>query len=146
MKARLAVPFLLLCVSCVAPAFSTSQYQAKIVSTAESAVSAIESVRLSLDLMDRHGLPRGPIDVAISAQEDILGAVSGSFALAQPPNDVSDELRQEVMDLLDEAQAKVEGARIALRQGDLNRAVATIESAESVSSDLDALATRFTGG
>jgi hypothetical protein len=140
------VPLLLLATSCVAPAFNTSQYEAKVVATAESAVSAIESVRLSLDLMDRHGLPRAPIDVAVSAQEDVLGAVSGSFGLAQPPNDVSLELRQELMGLLDEAQAKLEGARIALRQGDLNEAVATIESAAEVSQKLDDLATRFSDG
>ena len=132
--------------SCVAPAFNTSQYKAKIVATAESAVSAIETVRLTLDLMDRHGLPRGPIDVAVSAQEDILGAVDGSFALAQPPNDESLELRQDLLGLLDEAEAKLEGARIALRQGDLNKAVATIESAAEVSKELDDLATRFSGG
>lgn len=144
---RLAlVALLLLPASCVAPSFNTVQYEAKVVKTAEGAISAIESARLALDLMDRHGLPRAPIDVGVSAQEDILGAVEGSFALAQPPDDASLELRRELMDLLSEAEAKLQGARIALRQGDLNKAVATIESAEQVSKDLDELASRFSDG
>lgn len=132
--------------SCVAPAFTTSQYKAKIVATAEAAVSSIETVRLSLDLMDRHGLPKGPIDVTVSAQEDIMGSVVGSFSLGQPPNDESIRLRDELLDLLDQAQSSIEDARIALRRGDVNAAVTAIEEAEGISQDLEELETRSSAG
>ncbi|MEA2452492.1 MAG: hypothetical protein QOG04_1202 [Actinomycetota bacterium] len=143
--ASLALPWLLM-TSCVAPAFTTSQYQAKVVSTSESVVSSIETVRLALDLMGRYGLPKGPVDVTVSAQEDIVKSVAGSFSLAQPPNDASIELRDQVLELLDEAQAMVEDARIALRQGEVQEAIIAIEAAEDVSKKLDEIATRFSGG
>lgn len=135
----------LLLVSCVAPAFTTSQYEAKVVQTAESAAAAIESVRLTLDLMARHGLPKPPIDVAVSAQEDIIGSVVGTFSITQPPNQASINLRDELLALLDDAQSKIEEARIQLRRGNVNAAVAAIESAEDISTRLDALVTRLSG-
>jgi hypothetical protein len=146
LRARIALALAiaaLLTQGCTAPAFNESQYRSKVANTAESAVSVIETVRLALDDATRHTLPIAPIDVTVSAQEDIIGAVAGTFSSVQPPTEEMDALRTKVLDLLAEAQTKVETARIELRRGDLDEAFSTIEEAAEVSTELDEIASRY---
>lgn len=129
--------------SCVAPAFNESQYRSKVAATAGDAVAAIESVRLAIEASSRHHLPTNPIDVAISEQEDILSAVAGTFSSVQPPDADMERLRDEVLDLLDEAQTQVEDARIAYRNNDVETAEEAIRGAEPASKKLDEIASRY---
>ena len=141
--AALTIVVLVSLPGCVAPAFNASQYESKAAKTADAAVSAIESVRLALESAQRHELPSNPIDVAIADQEDILGSVSGTFSSVQPPDRAMDRLRDRVLGLVDDAQSKIETARIAFRRGLVDTARAAIESAEKDSKALDEIASRY---
>ncbi|HET7482649.1 MAG TPA: hypothetical protein VFK89_07300 [Actinomycetota bacterium] len=134
---------LLLGVACVAPAYNESQYHSKVAATADDAVSVIETVRLAIEATSRHGLPHNPIDVAISGQEDILGSVTGTFASVQPPDAATQQLRTEVLDLLDQASSHLEDARIAFRRDDVGAARAAIDGAEPIAKELDDIANRY---
>jgi ElaB/YqjD/DUF883 family membrane-anchored ribosome-binding protein len=127
----------------VAPAYNESQYQSKVANAASDAVSVIETVRLAVESSDRHSLPTNPIDVAISGQEDILDSVAGSFSLVQPPDDQMQRLRQQVIELLQQAQSKVQETRIAYRNNDVDAARDAIEAAEPLAKDLDDIANRY---
>lgn len=134
----------LLLSSCVAPALSESAYRSKAAKTAGDAVSAIETIRLALDALVRHELPSNPIDVSLREEEDILASVAGTFSSVQPPTPAMDELRADVLDLLDRAQVWVEDARIAFRRGDFTAAQELVDQAEPYSKALDDIASRFT--
>ena len=138
-----ALLLVLLCTSCVAPAVTESQYEAKAASTAADAHSVIETVRLAIDSASRHRLPSNPIDVVLSDQESVLGSVSATFSSIQPPTEDMDRLREEVLDLLDEAESKIAEVRIAFRRGDIEDASATAESLADVSTQLDGIATQL---
>ena len=126
--------------ACVAPAWNASQYHAKLVATAEEAVSAIQTVRLALAEVEQHTLFSNAVDVAISNQEDALSSVSGTFASIQPPHGTLDDDRRKVLDLLDKAQTEVEQARIEYRRGDIASARAHIESLTSTEHQLQKIA------
>jgi hypothetical protein len=143
LRVRVGVAGALLLTSCVAPAYNESQYQSKVAHTAEDAVSTIETVRLAAEASSRHGLPTNPIDVLISEQEDILGAVVGTFSSVQPPDAEMERLRDEVLDLLGDAQSHLEDARIAYRDNEVEAAERAIEAAEPTSKRLDDIASRY---
>lgn len=128
---------------CVAPAYNDSQYRSKVAATASDAVSTIESVRLAVEATSRHRLPTNPIDVAISDQEDILDSVAGTFSSVQPPDAAMEQLRDQVLALLDDARTHLEAARIAYRNNDVDAAEVAIEAAEPVSKQLDDIASRY---
>ena len=139
----LAVATIFTLVSCVAPAFNQSQYQSKVASTASDSVSVLETIRLAVQESDRHGIPTNPMDVLISGQEDVLGSIAGTFSSVQPPDVQMQQLRNNVLDLLDRAQTKVEQARIAFRNNDVDAALSIIESVEPISKQLDDIANRY---
>ena len=142
-RSVLVVALAALLPGCVAPAYNESQYGSKVAHTAEDAVSVIETVRLAAEASSRHGLPTNPIDVLISDQEDVLGSVAGTFSSVQPPDADMERLRAEVTGLLDEAQARLEEARIAYRNNEVEAAERAIERAEPVSKELDEIASRY---
>ena len=135
--------FALLFVACVAPAYNESQYRSKVAKTAGDAVSVLETVRLAIEESDRHTLPTNPIDVGISGQEDILDSVTGTFSSVQPPDAEMQELRGELLGLLQRAQDKVESARIAYRNNDVSEALSVIESVEPISKQIEDIGNRF---
>lgn len=128
---------------CVAPAFTQAQYEAKVKTTAEAALSALETMDLAVMSLRRHDVPRAPIEVAVSDAEDVLGSVSGTFASIQPPGEPMDELRSEVMTLLDEAEDHAAEARIALRRGDIAIALDEISATRPVAEELDGIVVRL---
>jgi hypothetical protein len=134
---RTACALLLALCGC-APAWSASQYHAKIAATAEEALSAIQTVRLALAEAEQHApLFSRPVEVSISNQEDALSSVSETFASVQPPDRSLDDERQSFLDLLDKAQTELAQARIDYRRGDVPRARAHIESLDAVVKQLE---------
>jgi hypothetical protein len=100
----------------VGPARSPGKYEGKAVTTAESALSQVETVRLAADAAgDGHVF--GPyLSVLISDQEDALTGLRGTFASIQPPDERSDALRAELDEVLTGALDDVAAARIAARR------------------------------
>jgi hypothetical protein len=143
-KRLLSACIVVVCASCVAPAYNDSQFASKAAKTAMDASSAIETARLALQVDLRHGLPEQPVDPVVSRQEDALGSVAGTFASVEPPQTkASDDLRTQVLDLLNAAQSHMADARIALRRGDVQGALRAIDEAEPQAKKLQAIADKY---
>ena len=101
----------------VGPARTRDDFRRKAKTTAEHALSAVETVRLVADTAAR-GRSFGPYaSVSISEQEDALNDVQGDFDSIQPPDDASDRLRAELDGLLSAAIDHIVDVRLAARRG-----------------------------
>jgi hypothetical protein len=101
----------------VGPARTFGKYEEKAVTTAESALSRVETVRLAADVAGDEGAFGPYLSVLISDQEGALSGVQGTFASIQPPDERSDAVRAELDELLTAALEDVAAARIAVRRG-----------------------------
>ena len=87
----------------IGPARTFDDYEGKAVTTAESALSAVESVRLlAVTASEGHSFSSYTA-VAVSEQEDSLGGLRGTFASIQPPDDDAVAVREELTPILDDA-------------------------------------------
>jgi hypothetical protein len=104
----------------VGPARTFGKYEGKAVTTAESALSRVQTVRLAAETGGA-GDAFGPyLSVLISEQEDALSGLQGTFGSIQPPDERSDEVRAELNGLLGDAVDHVADVRIAVRRGELD--------------------------
>lgn len=103
----------------VGPARTFEKYQGKAVTTAETALSITETVRLIADAASR-GRSFGPYtSVSLSDQEESITGLEGTFASIQPPDGAATRLRDELDQILAQAVDGVSEVRIAARQGRL---------------------------
>jgi len=122
----------------VGPARTFDDFEGKAVTTAESARSAVETVRLLATISDE-GRGFASYDaVSVSEQEDTLGGVRGTFASIQPPDDRSVEVRNQLMPILDNAFDGVGDVRIELRRGHAAGLADPDPSLDEVAAALDA--------
>jgi hypothetical protein len=105
----------------VGPARNLDGYERKASTTVESALSAVETVRL-LAATASDGGAFGPYtSIAVSEQEDALGGLRGTFMSIQPPpGAAADELRAELSRVLTAAFDHVGDVRIEVRRGHLD--------------------------
>lgn len=110
----------------VGPARTTGKYTGKATTTAKSALSQVETVRLAAEVADRGDGTSQYLAVVVSDAEDALDGLSGTFESIQPPAGAADELRDELSGLLSDALDHTAAVRIAVRRGTLRglRAVA----------------------
>jgi hypothetical protein len=112
------------CAGCVAhpvgPARTFDAYEAKARTTADSARSAVATVRLLAVAAADGDLFGTYASISISEQEDALLGTQGTFASIQPPDSRSDALRDELEDILDRAADDVTQVRIEVRRGNLD--------------------------
>jgi hypothetical protein len=121
----------------VGPARDLDGYERKASTTAESALSAVETVRLLATTAADGGAPGPYTSVAISEQEDALGGVRGTFMSIQPPpGRQADELRARLSRLLTQSFDHVGDVRIEVRRGHLDGLDAV---AAPLGADADAL-------
>jgi hypothetical protein len=130
----------LLCAACtehaVGPARTFDDFERKSRTTAEQALSSVETVRLLAETAAA-GHSFGPYTgVSISEEEDSLASVEGDFASIQPPDHHSDTLRSELQDLLASAADHIAVVRIAVRRGTVD---GLNEIAEPLADDSQAL-------
>jgi hypothetical protein len=116
----------------VGPARSYSKYEGKAVTTAESALSSVETVRLATEAASKQHVFGPYLSVLISESEEAATGVQGTFASIQPPNGGADRLRGELNDLLSEVVDSLAEVRIAVRRG-------RIGGLDEVASDLGEL-------
>jgi hypothetical protein len=103
----------------VGPARTFGTYEAKAVTTAESARSSVETVRLAAEAGDDHGGFGPYLSVLVSDQEESLAGVEDTFRSIQSPGQEGDDLGEELDGLLGSALTHVTGVRTALRRGQL---------------------------
>lgn len=120
----------------VGPARTFEKFEGKAVTTAESALSSVETVRLGATTASNADAFGPYLSVLISDQEEALTGVQGTFGSIQPPDSDADELRGELDDLLSSAIDHVIDVRLAVRRGDLADLAA---AAKPLSADADAL-------
>jgi len=120
----------------VGPARTYDDYERKSRTSAEVALSAVETVRLLAETSSDGNAWGAYTSVSISEQEDTLAEVQGDYASIQPPDHRSDDLRAELTDLLSTASDHVAAVRIAVRRGNLD---GLEEIAQPLIDDSDAL-------
>jgi hypothetical protein len=120
----------------VGPARTYRAFEGKAVSSAEAALSSVETVRLAAGAgSGEHAF--GPyLSVVASEQEDGLAGLQGTFGSIQPPNDEADALRDELDQMLSDALSHLTDVRIAVRRGEL---VDLADIALPLGDDADAL-------
>lgn len=107
------------CAHPVGPARTYGTYEGKATTTAASARSQVETVRLTAKAA-ADGNAFGPyVGVVVSDAEESLDGLSGTFGSVQPPDERADRLRDELDQLLSDALDHVTDVRIAARRGEL---------------------------
>ena len=105
----------------VGPARTFSKYEGKAVTTAKSALSAVESARLAADAAS-HGNAFGPYaSTVISEAEESARRVQDTFASVQSPGPRADALSAELDALLAPTVNDLTALRVAARRGELDR-------------------------
>ena len=104
--------------ACVPTARTAGPYRAKAVNTAEAVHSAVASDLLVIEAVRDEHTTAPYVSVATSQAEDDASSSASTFLSIQPPDDTSSDVRDELSDLLDEAQSALADARIAGRAGD----------------------------
>jgi hypothetical protein len=120
----------------VGPARTLGKYTGKAATTAKSALSQVETVRLAVEVADRDDATSAYISVVVSEAEDALDGLSGTFQSIQPPGEAADHLRDELSGLLTDALDHTAAVRIAARRGTLR---GLRQVAEPLDGDADAL-------
>ena len=121
----------------VGPARTFATFEGKAVTTAQGALSSVETVRLAAQTGSKENGFGPYLSVLISDQEEGLSGVQGTFSSIQPPDSRAENLRSELDDLLSSAVDHVVDVRVAIRQGDLAglAAVATPLATDAASLD-----------
>jgi hypothetical protein len=102
----------------VGPARTFEKYQGKAVTTANSALSSVEVVRLAADTAHKSF---GPYTAGvISDAEEAVTKVEGTFDSIQPPDARADSLHDELSRLLGDAADHIRDVRLAARRGQLD--------------------------
>jgi hypothetical protein len=121
----------------VGPTRDLDGYERKASTTAESALSAVQTVRLLADTAAAGRSLSAFTAVAVSEQEDSLGGVRGTFMSIQPPPGAdATALRARMSSLLTDAFDHVGDVRIEARRGNMDRLG---EVARPLAADADAL-------
>jgi hypothetical protein len=104
----------------VGPARTFGTYEGKARTTAESALSELETARMVARAAAK-GNAFGPYTgQVLSDAEESLGGLAGTFGSIQPPDERADRIRAELGDLLTSAQDDVADVRVAARRGRLH--------------------------
>ena len=103
----------------VGSASNAGIYASKATRSAESALSAVQTVRLVAGAASA-GKVFGPYaSIAVDQQEDALTEITKLFRSIQPPDASSDALRVELSGLLDVSLDHLSAVRIEIRRGRL---------------------------
>lgn len=120
----------------VGPARTFGKYEGKARTTAEGALSEVQTARLVAKTAAR-GNAFGPYTgQVLSDAEESLGGLASTFGSIQPPNERADEVRGDLGSIINDAEDHVADVRIAARRGELKTLV---DVAAPLDDDIDAL-------
>jgi hypothetical protein len=120
----------------VGPARTFATYEGKALVSAESALSAVETVRLAAGAGADGNATGAYLGEVVSDQEEALSSVQGTFGSIQPPDGRADRLRSELDELMSQSLEHVTDVRVAVRRGELAELGTT---ARPLDADADAL-------
>jgi hypothetical protein len=121
---------------CVTPATGDDSYRGKAYLSLEAATSEVETTSLTVAVVLRDRIFTTTADETVTASEKALGSISAAFESVQPPPQ-SDPLRDQVSQLLSDAEDSVAAARIAIRRSDRAALAEVASSLGRVSVQLD---------
>jgi len=120
----------------VGPARTFGKYESKARTTAESALSEVQTARL-VARAAADGSAFGPYTgLVLSDAEESLGGLASTFGSIQPPDERADDVRDDLGAMLDDAEDHVADVRIAARRGQL---ADLADVAAPLDDDIDAL-------
>ena len=108
------------CVQPVGPARTFDSYERKASDTASTALSAVQTGRLGAQTAKHDDTFAPYLAVLVSEAEDEASSAQTTFDSVQPPNDESDNLRDDLDPLLTRAVDALSQARIAARRADFD--------------------------
>ena len=103
----------------IGPARTFAKYEGKAATTAESALSAVQTARLMARASSRQHLFGPYVGKTLGESEDAVSGLAGTFASIQPPDAAADDLREELGQLLADAEDHLAELRIAARRGEI---------------------------
>ncbi len=140
----LAILTLISVASCVGPARTFDVYASRAENSVEQAQSAVQTTLAAIDVAVAKQAFAPFVSITIQdANETVDGAESG-FASIQPPDQASDELRQEVLPVLSDASDAIALARIAARRVDVESLAQLRPRLTDLSRQLDQLVEELT--
>ena len=95
------------------------KYEGKATTTAKSALSQVETVRLAATVADRDNATASYVSIVVSEAEDAIDGLAGTFESIQPPGEGADGLRSELSEVLSTILDHTAAVRIAVRRGTL---------------------------
>jgi hypothetical protein len=104
----------------VGPARTEAAYEGKARTTAEGALSSVNTVDLLVQATLEDRTFAGYPAAVVSEQEDAITGLQGTFGSIQPPSAASDELRRTLDDLLSTAAEDITAVRLAVRRGEVD--------------------------
>jgi hypothetical protein len=128
---------LLLTGACVSSSRSDQDYERKAANTAESALSAVQTARITAEAALR-GRTTGPYtSVLLGDAEQTLGEIHDTFTSVQPPSTDADQLRDQLDTLLSDADDALSQLRIAARRQDQAGLAKAVQPLAKIADQLD---------
>jgi outer membrane murein-binding lipoprotein Lpp len=106
----------LLLAGCVTPATGAESYHDKASTSVRAAASEVATAQLTVRLLRRNRIQKAYADETVTANETALGSIGNAFGSVQPPAG-DDQLRDDVSNLVSDAEDAAAHARIAVRRG-----------------------------
>jgi hypothetical protein len=122
----------------VGPARTYGKYKGKAVTTAETALSAVETTRLAADAGRRDNAFGPYLGIVVSEAEESVSGVESTFASIQPPDDEADTVKSNLESILNDAVDAVTEVRVAVRRGQFDRLGEVADPLGDVSDELKA--------
>jgi hypothetical protein len=129
--------------SCVAPARTLADYEAKAADTAAAVVSAARTVVLTARLAAAGRSFWATVAVTVADAEVDAASARDAFASIQPPDEASDAIRRRVLPVVERAVRVIELVRIAARRDELDGLPAIARPLEPIASSLERFSTRY---
>ncbi|SEM70638.1 hypothetical protein [Nonomuraea pusilla] len=119
---------------CVSPAWDDHDYALKGEQTAKTALSKVEIVRIAV--ADSRRLPQPYLETLLTKASSDLSNVETQFGGVQPPTRRSDRLRDHLLDLVQQAQAEVQGLLIQVRRNGIEDPAGSANRLERIAEEL----------
>ena len=103
----------------VGPARTFGKYEGKARTTAEGALSEVQTARLVARTAARDNAFGPYTGLVLSDAEESLGGLASTFGSIQPPDERADKVRSDLGSMINDAEDHVADVRIAARRGEL---------------------------
>lgn len=119
--ACVALSVLLLLPACVSPSRTDRDYRRKAANSAEAMISVAQSARLSAEVASADKAPGRYVSLRMSESESDAEWIITGFSAVQPPDSGADDLRDDLLKVLDETATVITRLRLLAYRGELEQ-------------------------